>query len=127
MSIDDYVQDEEHHTDNDSDEPKELPVAVGQRLSFGQLAAQSADAKSGFLEAYQPPAASKRPSLVPTDNSHSGREDIDDMVDGLIDGIKTDDSLSEMSDMEMDMDDRLTLQYFDQYSKEQLIFAFIIS
>ena len=117
MSIDDYVQDEEHHTDNDSDEAKELPVAVGQRLSFGQLAAQSADAKSGFLEAYQPPG--KRPSLVPTDNSHSGREDIDDMVDGLIDGIKTDDSLSEMSDMEMDMDDRLTLQYFDQYSKEQ--------
>ena len=59
---------------------------------------------------------------MPTDNSHSGREDIDDVVDGLIDGIKTDDSLSETSEMEMDMDDRLTLQYFDQYSKEQFIF-----
>merc|ERR1739838_580315 len=109
--------DEEHHTDNDSgeDTKNDLPVTIGQRFSFESLAAQKS--KTGFLDAYQPPA-SKRPSLVPTDNSHAD-EDENDLVDGLIDQIKeTDDSLSELSDEnEMDMDDRLAIQYYDCYSK----------
>lgn len=112
-------QDEEHHTDNDDDDDdggqdKAQVTSGGPRLSFGKLAAISCEKTSGFLDAYQPPS-SKRPSLVPTDNSHEDdKERLEEVVDM---DEKTDDSLSSQSEGEMDMDDRLAIQYYDCYSK----------
>ena len=119
-------QDEEHHTDNDDDDIEQAAGAAaaaaataisGARLSFEKLAAANSDkTNSGsFLDAYQPPS-SKRPSLVPTDNSHE--DDYKERLDEVMVDEKTDDSLSSASsEDEMDMDDRLAIQYYDCYSK----------
>jgi len=104
-----------------------------QKVTFGTLAAKAES--SGFLPEYKPPPPpaipdpppqNRRNSEIPTDEDHTDNptdnptsgidEDEDDDI------ILTDDSLSELSDSELDKDPthRMALEYYDKFSKGQL-------
>ena len=148
-----YFQDEEHHTDNESDEiiteeppiteeVNTVPSTTSTRVSFGSLAATIAatpvNSKSSFLSDYKPPVMSP-----PTDSqSHTedekksgeegggkGSDEIptdevtpSDECSDIGQWNDTDDSLSELSESEMDNDPthRMALEYYNKYSKGEL-------
>ena len=165
-----YFQEEELHTDNESDaettnnvsdqndssrknpdhrknppvlEPPETTTSKNdiikvQKVTFGTLAAKAES--SGFLPEYKPPPPptipditaqnqppqNRRNSEIPTDEDHptdnptSGIDEEEDEDED--DMILTDDSLSELSDSELDKDPthRMALEYYDKFSKGQL-------
>lgn len=112
-----------------------------QKVTFGTLAAKAES--SGFLPEYKPPPPpaipenpppqnhhNRRNSEIPTDEDHTDNPtdnptsgiDEDDEEEEPEDIILTDDSLSELSDSELDKDPthRMALEYYDKFSKGQL-------
>lgn len=105
-----------------------------QKVTFGTLAAKAES--SGFLPEYKPPPPpaipdpppqNRRNSEIPTDEDHTDNP-TDNPTSGIDedeeddDIILTDDSLSELSDSELDKDPthRMALEYYDKFSKGQL-------